>query len=161
MNIGERIKNLRKEKKLTQPAFASILEKSVRMVQKYENNEVVPSIEQVEQIAKVLEVSPADIMGWDYFDKSFDTVKIQKDIRVIEYLKFIGYNIQLDMVATEWDENPDGSKYAVAYDENPDAPFCTIIKDGIVSSFTNQQFDKFKSDIANSVQYHAFEYRKK
>lgn len=56
MKIGEKIKTIRKSKKITQKEFAKIINKSERMVQKYENDEVTPSIEMLEKIANALEV---------------------------------------------------------------------------------------------------------
>lgn len=79
MTIGEKIKMARKAKKLTQPAFASLLGKSVRMIQKYENNEVIPSIEQIERIAIVLETTPFQLMGTDYWDMKFPNQQRQVD----------------------------------------------------------------------------------
>lgn len=57
LNIGEAIKNERKKNKLTQKELALKLDKSTRMVQKYENGEVIPSFEILKQIGEHLNVS--------------------------------------------------------------------------------------------------------
>lgn len=53
--IGERIKKLRKEKKLTQKELAPKIGKSVRMLQKYEDGEVIPTFHQANIIANALD----------------------------------------------------------------------------------------------------------
>ncbi|EIF6297239.1 helix-turn-helix transcriptional regulator [Clostridium perfringens] len=57
MDIGNNIKSIRKKNKLTQKDLADKLNKSVRMVQKYENSEVTPNIEVLKKISKILNVS--------------------------------------------------------------------------------------------------------
>lgn len=79
MTIGEKIKKVRKAKNLTQPALASLISKSVRMVQKYENDDVTPSIEQIEQIAIALGTTPFELMGADYWDVKHPEIKKQVD----------------------------------------------------------------------------------
>jgi transcriptional regulator with XRE-family HTH domain len=54
--IGDIIKTERKKKKLTQKYLATEIGKSERMLQKYENGEVTPSIEVIEKISEILEV---------------------------------------------------------------------------------------------------------
>ena len=62
--IGERIKVARKAAGLSQTELAKRLEKTMRTVQKYESGEIEPSIAMVNAIAKVLDVSPADLIGY-------------------------------------------------------------------------------------------------
>ncbi|ELC8426421.1 TPA: RstR family transcriptional repressor [Clostridium perfringens] len=57
MDIGNNIKSIRKKNKLTQKDLADKLNKSVRMVQKYENGEVTPNIDVLKKISKILNVS--------------------------------------------------------------------------------------------------------
>ena len=57
MDIGNNIKSIRKKNKLTQKDLADKLNKSVRIVQKYENGEVTPNIEVLKEISKILNVS--------------------------------------------------------------------------------------------------------
>lgn len=54
MNIGEVIKKLRKSKNMTQKELSIKLGKSTRMIQKYENNEVTPSLGVLHKISKIL-----------------------------------------------------------------------------------------------------------
>lgn len=57
MNIGENIKKIRKSKNMTQKELAEKLGKSTRMIQKYENNEVTPSLGVIHKISKILNVN--------------------------------------------------------------------------------------------------------
>ncbi|WP_294395297.1 helix-turn-helix transcriptional regulator [uncultured Clostridium sp.] len=54
INIGSTIKEARKKIKMTQKQLAKELNKSERMIQKYENNEVIPSFDIMKQISKIL-----------------------------------------------------------------------------------------------------------
>ena len=67
MTIGERIKSVRKEKKMTQEQLASFLGVKTAAVSKYENNLVSPSWDTVIKIADALCVKLDDIAsGIDY-----------------------------------------------------------------------------------------------
>lgn len=62
--IGKRIKAARKAANLSQTELANRLDKTMRTVQKYESGEIEPSIAMINFIAKVLNVSPADLIGY-------------------------------------------------------------------------------------------------
>ena len=62
--IGERIKTARKSANLSQTELAKRLDKTMRTIQKYESGEIEPSIAMINAIAKVLDVSPADLIGY-------------------------------------------------------------------------------------------------
>lgn len=66
MTIGERIKNLRMEKGLSQIELAEKIKVSKQTLYKYENNIItnIPS-DKIESIAKVLDTTPSMIMGWE------------------------------------------------------------------------------------------------
>ena len=66
MTIGERIKDLRESKNMPQTELAERIGAKKQTIYKYENNIItnIPS-DQIELIARVLEVSPAYLMGWD------------------------------------------------------------------------------------------------
>lgn len=65
MTIGDRIKELREEIKITQEELAKHIGSTKQTIHKYENNIVtnIPS-DKIEVIAKVLNTSPAYLMGW-------------------------------------------------------------------------------------------------
>jgi transcriptional regulator with XRE-family HTH domain len=65
MTIGDRIKNLREYKKITQDDLAKHINSTKQTIHKYENNIItnIPS-DKIEIIASVLDTSPAYLMGW-------------------------------------------------------------------------------------------------
>ena len=63
-HIGERIKAARKEVGFSQTELANRLGKTLRTIQKYESGEIEPSIAMINTIAKELNVSPADLIGY-------------------------------------------------------------------------------------------------
>jgi transcriptional regulator with XRE-family HTH domain len=65
MTIGDRIKDLRDAKKITQDDLAKYINTTKQTIHKYENNIVtnIPS-DKIEIIADVLDTSPAYLMGW-------------------------------------------------------------------------------------------------
>lgn len=63
MTIGENIKIKRKQFGLTQQEMANYLCKSLRMIQKYENDEVTPSIKILQAIAIILDTSLDELVA--------------------------------------------------------------------------------------------------
>jgi len=72
--IGLRIKDARKAAKLSQTDLAMRLEKTLRTVQKYESGEIEPSIAVINDIAKILGVSPAALIGYQKQEIRLDTL---------------------------------------------------------------------------------------
>ena len=66
MTIGERLKELRERLGMSQVDFASKINVSKQTLYKYENNIItnIPS-DKIEAAAKISNVSPAYLMGWD------------------------------------------------------------------------------------------------
>ena len=65
MTIGQRIKELRNKKNMSQVAFADEINVSKQTLYKYENDIItnIPS-DKIEAIAELCHVSPAYLMGW-------------------------------------------------------------------------------------------------
>lgn len=106
MTLGDRIKMLREEKKITQSELAHIIHATKQTIYKYENNIVtnIPS-DKIEKIAVALETSPSYLMGWDkknshngLNDKTFDLLSNFKKLndtgmnKVIDYAKDLSIN---------------------------------------------------------------------
>lgn len=70
LTIGDKIKAIRKERGLTQKEFAKKLNKSERMIQKYENSEVEPKLEILKEICNKLNVDMADLIDSNVIDKN-------------------------------------------------------------------------------------------
>lgn len=70
MTIGQRIKNRRLELKLSVDEVADKLKKNRATVYRYENDDIKEfPITVLEPLAKVLETTPADLMGWEEDDE--------------------------------------------------------------------------------------------
>lgn len=61
---GDRIKEARKNKGLTQEQLATAIGVKRAVISKYETGLVTPSVEQIEKIARELNISVGQIMGW-------------------------------------------------------------------------------------------------
>lgn len=62
MSLGLNIKNIRKQKGLTQRELAELIGMTASTITKYENDQLEPSIETIGKIASVLKVSSLDLM---------------------------------------------------------------------------------------------------
>lgn len=110
MNIGNKIKTIRKDKKLTQKEFGKLIGKSEISVRKYEANSNVP-LDVILEIAKVFELDAASLIPTsDNLDNSFKKYLESKNYyvedldllneiehHVIEYVKFKIYEKKLNL----------------------------------------------------------------
>ncbi len=86
MNVGENIRSVRKQKKLTQEQLADKIGVKRSVVSKYENDCVKISVETLEKIAKALDVDIFDIyIGSDWYNYNHEEdneerAKINKSI---------------------------------------------------------------------------------
>jgi len=94
MEIGERIRKLRKESGLTQSELAEKAGISTMSLRRYERNERQLTVQIVERIANALSTTPAYLMGWDDFtqlEKEILEAYLQLDEHTKKYLlKFLG-----------------------------------------------------------------------
>lgn len=92
MSIGKNIKNLRKEKGLTQAELGKRLNVTQQMIGQYENDKNSPQMDTLKKIATALEVKVADIMGISAY---LDEVKsdIKRTTSFYDYLGLLGYEI--------------------------------------------------------------------
>ena len=63
-NIGTRIRDARKAAGMSQTVLGQHLNKTLRTIQKYESGEIEPSIATINELAKILHVSSAELMGY-------------------------------------------------------------------------------------------------
>lgn len=63
MTIGENIKKYRKMKKMTQKQLSDLINKGIRTLQKYENDDITPPIKVLYDIAYALQVPIKNIIG--------------------------------------------------------------------------------------------------
>ena len=79
MTIGERIKTLREQRRMTLEDVAKALNVGRATVFKYECGKItnIPS-DKIEQISKLFSVSPAYLMGWEEHEIEDDTPKTKE-----------------------------------------------------------------------------------
>ena len=94
--IGERIKSARKAAHLSQTELAQRLDKTMRTVQKYESGEIEPSIAMINAIAKILNISPADLIGYQKPEIQLDSLS---DVIAVLYQlnKKAGIRFEIDV----------------------------------------------------------------
>lgn len=72
--VGKKIKTIRKGLKMSQSDLAARLGKTLRTVQKYESGEIELSIAMVNEIASVLGISPAELIGYQKQEIRLDSM---------------------------------------------------------------------------------------
>ena len=81
MTVGESIKEIRNKLNMSQVDFADRINVSKQTLYKYENNIItnIPS-DKIEAAAKLGNVSPAYLMGWEKFDSRFSGKEASPEI---------------------------------------------------------------------------------
>ena len=88
MSVGNKIKQYREYKKMTQNDIADILEVSAATVSKYESNSLEPSIESIKRLAELFEISIDELLTdkEEKFDISkvnvLDILREQKEMKL-------------------------------------------------------------------------------
>lgn len=134
MNIGDVIKSERKKKKITQKELAEKIGKSERMVQKYENGEVIPSIEIINNIESTLNTN---ILGFGEREDmlSYEVNKIELTIKL---LKLYGHEV---------------NTYGYSSSE-VNAPFCDIrLSSNHKLTLTEDNFTELMNNINFLIDY--------
>lgn len=81
MTIGQRIKNRRLELNLSVEEIAAKLGKNRATVYRYEKDDIKDlPITVLEPLAKVLETTPADLLGWEKVDSNFSGKEASADV---------------------------------------------------------------------------------
>lgn len=63
MSVGQNIRKIRKEKGITQKKLSELTGIAEITIRQYEAGKYKPKVEQVEKLAKALDVTPFDIIG--------------------------------------------------------------------------------------------------
>jgi transcriptional regulator with XRE-family HTH domain len=92
VRVGERIRQLRKEKGLTQGDLAKKLGVSQAMITQYENHQREPKkFETIKKISAALDVSPEDILGKDLVNTMRDEERTEKAADLfVDWLRSMG-----------------------------------------------------------------------
>lgn len=112
--IANKIRELRKQKKLTLDDVAEALGTSKQTIHRYENG-IISNIphEKIEKLAEVLSVTPSALMGWEIPDGETDEIKLHTAKRV----KMIGS-------VSHGEPIYDGNEYIDFVNSGIDADFC-------------------------------------
>lgn len=144
MNIGERIKSLRKEKGLTQKELARLSSISEISIRKYENGDRQPKQKAIFHLAKALGVSEGWLMGYDVpmereEENTFLAEQSEELSCFVKYLESIKYLVRFEKTLNA----EDGSE-----------TFTIILnKDNITTTYSEKEFEEFQNTIKNSVDY--------
>ncbi len=142
MTVGEKIKSKRLEKGLTQKKLGELTGIAEPTIRRYEAGKLNPKKETIKKIADGLEISPADLIGPEWFDLQIGTEKLS-EIRnelaefsaLQNYLSSLGYLISFEGSA------------------NTDDPDVVLEKGKEKTTFTGDQFKQFEKALAASVEY--------
>lgn len=100
MELGERIKKLRKDMKLTQDTFATKLRIHSKQLAKYEAGRTIPSINIIARIANFCEVST------DYLILGEDKILAKKtrvaDMELLDYFRRVNKLKKVDRDRIKW-----------------------------------------------------------
>lgn len=88
MVVGKRIKGLRIAKGLTQEQLGALLGVKKAAVQKYESGNVENlKRTKILQLAEILESTPSYLMGWEDFDRRFNTKQLSEDSHLFDLVR--------------------------------------------------------------------------
>lgn len=91
MTVGDKIKEYRIEKGLTQAELASAVGLATITIQQYERGVRNPKPKQIEKLAGALGVTPFDLIGAAYWDENIDTERVSNEAATLDSVsKFFG-----------------------------------------------------------------------
>lgn len=94
--IGVRLRALRKEKKLNQTELATLLGKSLRTVQKYENGDIEISLANINDIASKLETTATYLLGYQQDETPLSGyLKVLETMFKLEEMAELGFKIDI------------------------------------------------------------------
>lgn len=102
VTLGELIKKTRKKLKMTQADLAKKIGKKTITIRKYESNEINPSIEVLEKIAQVLEISIWDLLAASMTSPANIADCISDEDR--DFLSSLGYIKNNKLIPIPFDE---------------------------------------------------------
>lgn len=97
MNIGEQIKQLRKQRGLSQEQLAELLIVSRAAVAKWESNNGVPDIENLKKLSEVFGVTIDELVKG-----SGGSITEKKDTNIAYYASFIGKKCSVELI--DWND---------------------------------------------------------
>lgn len=95
-SFGERLREIRRERRLTQDEFAAILGTSKQILSRYELEQRSPKIEQVKKYAEKLQVSVDYLLGDTESEAVFNTICLNKKRKPF-YKIFIDVTVEMGL----------------------------------------------------------------
>lgn len=96
MGLGNNIRKYRKQKKMTQSELANVIDKSLRTIQKYEKDEVVPTYTVLKEISNALNITLQDLTSLENESVLFGT----NDEAIIKSSNVINIELIRDIVTS-------------------------------------------------------------
>ena len=94
--LGEKIKNYREEKKMTQMEVAEVLEVKPATISKYEAGALEPNIESLKKLAELFEVSVDELLKENEFDVSkINVLKVLREQKEMKLKGNLYHNTQI------------------------------------------------------------------
>ncbi len=138
--IGEKIKEFRQEKNLSQKALGNKAGMSQQMIAQYESGQRQPKIETLRRIANALEVELWEIVELDQMD---ETTRIQEIKNMLSQLTPEGLK-EFDKLATKA-LNPDRQVLIDIYDKMTDSARLKVIayaQDLWINPYTHKEIEE-------------------
>lgn len=81
--FGQKVKNLRKLHNFTQEKMSELIDIDVRQVARIEAGESLPSVETLQRMAKILAVTPNDLLNFEDNETNSIKLSLKSDINDI------------------------------------------------------------------------------
>ncbi|OOM16726.1 helix-turn-helix domain-containing protein [Clostridium saccharobutylicum] len=156
IKVGDNIKSLRKEKRISQKDMAAILKIPYSTYSNYENNNREPSAEMLNKIAKALNVNLAYLLGIQNHLKNASTLHRclpddnESISKIASIIKLCGFKINFNEFIGTDDEAEESLKIAI---ENDTIPLVYINDEKTTLNLTNSEFKEFTDKILHYVKF--------
>ncbi len=150
--IGNKIKEMRKLKKLSQSELGKLIGTTGASIMRYEKGQREPNKETVEKLAKALNVSPSELLGWGMYEEN-----INNECEFMRYLKSIGYSYKTEtpkILESHIENMIDDNGNVVGQDTVIDDEMCNIILsiNGVDTIFTKEEFDELQEKSKENIE---------
>lgn len=151
MTVGEKIRQYRLAKGLTQKELGRLSETAETTVRQYEGGKRTPRIDQIEKLAAALDINPISLMGWGFWDaKHPETLaKWKQEEAFDQYLLSLGYRVVPDIkpgnphLEAQTDDSGKIQGYAKV-DEEETLESISITKEKLTANFTPDEFNELQ-----------------
>ena len=152
--IGEKIKQYRKLKGLTQEELAKNSGLSTMSIRRYESGERIAPQETLLKIAKALGVHLRDLAdnSWlEEFEQQHPDAneRANRGLAVIRYLEEMGFTISSQVLKWHWENASDPPEERV---QIADEILTVLSKDGHTATFTDAEFEELQAGAKEAIE---------